>query len=156
MLIVTLLPSVTVDGDTDGVVARGIVVPVKVPLRLADPNCVDDEIAAATASDNEPSALWVAVNDPLAIVLLLPAATPRTSQESPVYRLTPPIVTVTVEVPLLHDGLAIFIFIASVHEILPVFVALDVPDSLTVSTNVPHPELKFFENVAMCCPSYPK
>ena len=57
VLIVTALPSATVLGDTDGVVARGIVVPVKVPLRLADPNCVEDEIAAATASESEPSAL---------------------------------------------------------------------------------------------------
>ena len=135
VLIVTALPKATVVGDTEGVVALGIVVPLKVPLKLAEPNGVDDDIEAATEREREPSELCVWVNEPLAIVLLLPAATPLTSHESPVYLLFPPIVTVTVDVPLLYDGEATSILIFNDHEIFPELVVADVPDSVTVNTS---------------------
>ena len=81
---VTLLPTATVEGDTDGVVARGMVVPVNVSLMLALPRATLEAKLAATARDRVPSALWEAVKLPEAMVLLLPLARPRISNVSPV------------------------------------------------------------------------
>ena len=141
---VTLLPTATVEGDTDGVVARGMVVPVNVSLMLALPRATLEAKLAATARDRVPSALWEAVKLPEAMVLLLPLASPRISNVSPVYLRVPPMVTVIDAPPVFQDAPVARALTFKLHDILPLFVAADVPDSETVSTSVAQPELKFF------------
>ena len=152
MLIVTAFPKAAVLGDTEGVVALGIVVPVNVPLTLALPSCTPELNDAEHERESEPFALCVCVNEPEAIVFELPLLTPLTSNDVPEYLFVPPMVTLILAPPLLHEGDATSIFTFSDHEIFPAFVAADVPDSLTSRTSCAQPELKFFVNVAIFPP----
>ena len=119
MVIVTALPRATELADSVGVVALGMVTPVKVPDRLALPRPTPEVNPAATARDSVPVLLCVALKLPLAIFLVLPTPRDRISKLLPVYLRVPPMFKYIDAPSLLYELHDLSFLIRIVQDMVP-------------------------------------